>query len=681
MLTAAGVGSGLDIEGLITKLIEAEREPVEQRLERKESALKEEISAFGSLKSALATFQDSVSNLNKLTTYNQRTASSSNEDVLGVSARPGAEPGSYSVTVSQLAGAHSLASGSYSSVNDPVGTGTLTFRFGTTEYTEVAEGSEETPAYAGFGVNAERTAVSVVIDENTNSLEGVRDAINEADAGVSAVIVNDGTGFRLLITSEQTGEEHSLEISVDDAGDGNGSDQGGLSSLAFNGGATNLTQTLAGQDAVFTVNGLEISHRNNNADDVIDRIGIDMKELTDTGSVTITIAEDRDSLKEGVQSFVEEYNNYVNTINQLTSYDPATKVAGALQGDFSARSITGQLRQALTNSVEGFDGPFTSLAEIGITTQVDGTISIQESVLDTALADHYDDFVKLFANIGDPTDSSINYLTSTEDTVVGSYAVNISQVATRATLTGAGIGFPQTIDASSDDISFIVDGVASGPIVLAHGTYDTGEALAAELQSRINGDSILGVEGALVNVSYENNRFEISSARYGAASGLAITAVDATMAARLGIGVATAIDGVDVAGTIGGVVATGKGQTLSGAENSDVAGLQIFIEGGVVGDRGTVDFTRGIAWQIDSLIASFLDSDGMLDSRTDSLQKRMGSIDDKRDDLDRRIEGLEARYRLQFGNLDRLLAQLQGTSSFLSQQLAALPGSNSSANN
>lgn len=674
MLTAAGVGSGLDIEGLITKLIEAEREPVEKRLDRKESALKEEISAFGSLKSALATFQDSVSNLNKLTTYNQRTATSSNEDVVGVSARPGAEPGNYNLTVSQLAVAHSLASGSYSSVNDPVGTGTLTIRFGTSEYTEVAEGSEETPSYVGFGVNAERTAVSVVIDENTNSLEGVRDAINEADAGVSAVIVNDGTGFRLLITSEQTGEEHSLEISVDDAGDGNGSDQAGLSSLAFNAGAANLTQTLAGQDAVFTVNGLEISHRNNSADDVIDRIGINLMELTDTGSVTITVAEDRESLKEGLQSFVEEYNNYVNTINQLTNYDPATKIAGALQGDFSARSITGQLRQALTNSIEGFDGPFASLAEIGITTQVDGTISIQDSVLDRALEDHYDDFVKLFANIGDPTDSSINYLASTEDTVVGSYAVNISQVATRASLTGAGIGFPQTIDASSDDISVSVDGVASGPIVLAHGTYETGEALAAELQSRINGDSILGVEGALVNVSYENNRFEISSARYGAASGLAITALDANMAARLGIGVATAIDGVDVAGTIGGVVATGRGQTLSGAEDSDVVGLQILIEGGVVGDRGTLDFTRGIAWQIDSLIASFLDSDGMLDSRTDSLQKRMGSIDDKRDGLDRRIEGLEARYRLQFGNLDRLLAQLQSTSSFLSEQLAALPG-------
>jgi flagellar hook-associated protein 2 len=673
MLTAAGVGSGLDIEGLITQLVAAERDPVEARLERKESELKQEISAFGTLKSALSTFQDSASNLNRLSTYNQRTAASTNDDVVGITARAGAEPGNYSLTVSQLAKAHSLASGSYTSVNDPVGSGTLTFRFGTTSYSEVPEGSEQIPAYTGFAVNGERTQAEVVIDASNNTLEGVRDAINDADVGVSAVIVNDGTGFRLLISSEESGAENSLQISVDDA-DGNNADQGGLSALAFNGGGSGMTQTLAGQDAVFTLNGLEISHSSNLAEDVIEGISLDLKELTDTGSVTVSVAEDTESLKEGIKDFVDKYNEYLNTINRLTAYDPGTKVAGALQGDFSARSVTSQLRQALTSSVEGFEGAFTSLAEVGITSQVDGTLSISDTKLDAALEEHYDDFVKLFASIGDPTDSSINYVSATDDTMVGSYAVNISQVATRASLNGNAIGFPRTIDASGDTLTVSVDGFASGPIALTQASYATGEALAAELQSRINSDEQLLANGASVIVSYVNNRFEMSSARYGSASALAINSADANTQAQLGLGVATAADGVDVAGTIGGFAATGSGQTLVGDEGSDVFGLKLLVEGGTTGDRGTLDYTRGIAWKLDSLISSFLESDGMLDSRTDSLQQRMDRLDDKREDLDRRIEGIEARYRLQFTTLDTLLAQLQSTSSYLTQQLASLPG-------
>ncbi|MBL4566796.1 MAG: flagellar filament capping protein FliD, partial [Porticoccus sp.] len=150
---------------------------------------------------------------------------------------------------------------------------------------------------------------------------------------------------------------------------------------------------------------------------------------------------------------------------------------------------------------------------------------------------------------------------------------------------------------------------------------------------------------------------------------------------ELGLSVIAGTNGLDVTGTIGGVAALGSGQFLAGAVGSDAEGLKLLIQGGVTGDRGTVDFSRGIAHQLDALITNFLKADGALDSRTDGIQDRIEDIEDRRERLDFRMEALEARYRAQFNALDSLLAQLQTTGDFLTQQLAALPKAGSLLNN
>ncbi|MCV6604562.1 MAG: flagellar filament capping protein FliD, partial [Porticoccaceae bacterium] len=246
---------------------------------------------------------------------------------------------------------------------DTVGEGVLTIRFGTTDYTPPTPGPE---SYNSFAVNPDRGVATITIDSSNNTLEGVRDAINDADIGVRAVVVNDGSGFRLLLSSEQTGAENSLEVAVADSGDGNNLDAAGLSALAFSSAATNLEQTVAAQDAVFTVNGLSINSSDNRANDVIAGVDIDLKDLSGSAPVTVTIAEDQDSVKSLISDFVDSFNSFANTANTLTDYNADTGNAGALQGDFSARSIIGQVRQTLTNAVAGFNGPFSSLSEIGI---------------------------------------------------------------------------------------------------------------------------------------------------------------------------------------------------------------------------------------------------------------------------------------------------------------------------
>ncbi len=670
MLTATGIGSGLDIESLVTQLVAAERAPTDARLTRQETRLTAELSAFGTFKGALAGFQNSLANLNNPAKFGQYTATSSNSDLVGVSADSKATAGSYELAVSQLAKAHSLASGSFAAITDTVGTGTLSFRFGSTDYTPADPGPE---SYNGFAVNAARGAASITIDAGNNTLEGVRDAINDAAIGVKAAIVNDGSGYRLLLSSAQTGAANSLEITVNDTGDGNNVDTVGLSALAFNSGAANLGQTVVAQDALFSINGLSISSAENQAKNVIDGVTVTLKELTGATPVSLTIAENRDSVKTAINDLVTGYNSFIETVNSLTAYNAETGSASPLQGDFSARSIASQLRQTLSSAVTGFNGPFSSLSEIGITTESDGRLKLDDTRLDNALLDNFDQMVGLFAQVGLSQDSSISYISASDKTVVGSYPVNVTQLASQGRLLGGTAGFPLEIDAENDSFAIRVNGVDSASISLTQGSYATGAMLAAEMQSRINGDSALADAGMSVSVVFNVDHLEITSARYGSDSTIEITAIDATTTAELGLSVAAGAAGVDVAGTIGGVAATGKGQLLIGGIGSDSEGLQLLIEGGLVGSSTQVDFSRGIAFQLNELISGFLEPEGVLASRTDGIQGRVDDIADKREVLDRRIDALELRYRAQFNALDTLLSQLSTTSNFLTQQLAALP--------
>ena len=248
-------------------------------------------------------------------------------------------------------------------------------------------------------------------------------------------------------------------------------------------------------------------------------------------------------------------------------------------------------------------------------------------------------------------------------------------MATRGQLTASPSFFPLNIDSENNSLVLSVNGVTSSEILLTQGNYASGAELADELQARINGDTALVNAGALVSVQFVNDHFEISSNNYGSFSTIEVLSVDTNTTAQLGFSTGAGVAGIDVAGTIGGVAASGSGQTLKGAVGSKAEGLQLLVADGSTGPRGAVDFSRGIAYQLNTLITSFLATDGLLDSRTEGIQSRIEGIGDQKEVLDRKMEALEIRYRNQFNALDSLLAQLQTTSDFLTQQLASLPGS------
>ncbi len=670
-ISSLGIGSGLDLSGIVDSLVEAERAPTESRLNSQEESISTKLSAFGALKSSLSLFQGSLTNLSS-NTFNSNSATVSDESVLSTFATSFADPGTYSVEVTTLAKSHSLATNAataFETVDDTVGTGTMTIQFGTTT----------TDPYTFTSDTSKANQVIEVSEANGNTtLSGLRDYINEGDFGISASIVNDGNGYRLTLTSENTGASNSMEITITDDGDGIQDDNAGLSQLAFNSAAqSSLTQTVEATDAQLTVNGLEITRDTNSVAGAIGGVTLNLLKADVGNVISVKVGADTASVKTAITEFVDGYNGLMTNINSLTAYDSQDNSVGILLGDFTVRSVTNQIRSVLSTSIAQFSSDFQSLADIGIKTTSEGTLSLNSATLDGALSNSPDDVASIFAKQGRATDSGVSYISSTSDTLSGSYFVNITEMASQGVLTAATIN-SLTIDANNDVFKIRVDGTNSGDITLTQGDYASGAALATHLQAQINNDSSLKAAGASVIVSYDslNNNFNITSQKFGSTSSVALTSVDTNSASTIGLSILTGTTGVDVTGTINGQAAEGSGQLLT-STSGDSYGLVVSVTSGNAGNRGTLSLTNGIIDSLDNLLTTFLGSNGYISNREDGFNKELDEIATLRLKLDERINSLEARLVQQFSALDTLVSKYQATSNYLVQQLDSLVKPNS----
>jgi flagellar hook-associated protein 2 len=660
-ISSAGIGSGLDVSSIVSQLMTLERRPL-TTLDTKEAKLQSQLTAYGSLKGALSSFQSAVAALANPAKFSAVTASLADTSVATVSASSAAAAGSYAVEVQTLAQTHKLKSGTFAATSTAVGSGTITIQFGT---------------YSGgvFTLNPDKAAGTITIDSSKSSLAGVRDAINAANVGVSASIVNDGTGNRLVVASKDSGVANALKITVADDDLAN-TDNSGLSQLVYNaatGGTTNLTQTVAAQNAAVVIDGISISKASNTITDAIEGVTLNLLKANTPGTTTLSVARDSAGIQGAVQSFVKTYNDLNKTITDLSKYDAANKRASTLTGDATIRSLQSQLRGLFNASLSTAGGGLNTLSEIGITFQKDGTLKLDASKLSTVLADSTKDLSTLFAAVGKPTDSLVSFAGSTADTKNGAYALSVTQLATQGKAVGGGDAVLTIGSGSNDSLNLTVDGVAAS-VTLAAGTY-TAAALAAEIQSKINGVTALSSAGIGVGVtaSQTGSVLTVTSNRYGSASTVLITGGTAK-SDLFGTQIETA--GMDVAGSIGGNTATGSGQTLTGS--GDSSGLALTVTGGATGARGSVSFARGYAYELDKLVGKMLENDSLLDGRMDGINASIKSIGTQREALARRLEGVEKRYRAQFTALDTMMASMTKTSNFLTQQLANLPSAGSS---
>ena len=653
-LSAPGIGSNLDVNGIVSQIMALERRPLTV-LDTKEAKYQAQLTAYGSLKGALSSFQSAVAALASPARFSAVTASFADTTVATATASSAAAAGSYSVEVQTLAQSHKLKSATFAATSTTVGTGTLTIRFGT---------------YSGgtFTLNPDQAAQTISVDASESSLAGVRDAINTANAGVSASIVNDGSGNRLIIASKDTGVANALKITVEDDDLAN-TDNAGLSQLAYDastGGTTNLTQTFAAQNATAVIDGIAITKASNTISDAIEGVTLNLLKANTPSATTLTVTRDTAGIQAAVQSFVSAYNDLNKIVTDLSKYDAANKRSSTLTGDATVRSVQTQLRGVFNTTLSTAGGGLTALSNIGISFQKDGTLKLDSSKLTTALSDSTKDVSTLFAAVGKPTDSLVSFVSSTSDTKNGTYLLNVSQLSTQGKAVGGGAAVLTINAASNDTIDLTVDGVAAS-VTLAAGTYSAAE-LAAEIQSKINGVIALSSTGISVTVTQSAGVLSVTSNRYGSASTVAITG--GTGKPDL-FGTQAETAGVNVAGTIGGITATGSGQILTGT--GDASGLALKVTGGATDARGTVSFARGYAYELDKLVGKMLENDSLVDGRMDGINASIKSVGTQREVLARRLDMVESRYRAQFTALDVMMSSMSNTSSFLQQQLANLP--------
>jgi flagellar hook-associated protein 2 len=365
-ITAAGVGSGLDIQSLVSQLVTAERAPAEARLQKEEASARAQISAFGALRSALSSLGGALRALKPATALDARRATSSDASVVTATATAGAANASYQVEVVSLASAHRLGSGPYAAPTSVVGTGTLTLDSGDNTF-------------------------SVTIDGSNNTLAGIRDAINGAagNTSITASVLNTTEGARLVLTARATGAANAITVTRS-GGDG------GLDALVYDPGVlTNLEQKAPAADALVRVDGFNFSASGNTLSNAVDGVTFNLLSQAPGSAKTVTVSRDTDAARKAVESFIGSYNAVLGSLSASTRYDQATKTASPLTGDALPRALSAEMRRTIGASVEGNDTVRT-LADAGITTSVSGALTLDGAKFAKALEQNPAEVAALF---------------------------------------------------------------------------------------------------------------------------------------------------------------------------------------------------------------------------------------------------------------------------------------------
>jgi flagellar hook-associated protein 2 len=376
-ITSAGIGSGLDIESLISKLMAVERQPIAQ-LKTRTDGLKTQLSAYGKVQSSLAAMRDAAAKLTKPETWSASVGNSSDSTAVTVSPGASAPAGSVSVAVSRLASAQSVSSKILPSGASSVGQGWISIDVG--KWTE-----PEAPALPTFDKKADSTEILIEIQPGSDSLTQIRDKVNAAGGGVRASIVTDNNGSRLVMQSTATGVSNGFRIK---ASNGDGQPEGeGLSALSYDPGTavSFMTRNQVAGNADVLLNGLRVDSESNTLKDAIEGLTINLLKPT-TSEVSLTMGPDKDAIKKAVTDFSTAYSAVSTLMRDQTKYDASNKTAGVLQSDSALVGIQFEMRNLASGS-SSLGGKLARFADIGLDPGTDGTLKTNTTKLDAALTD------------------------------------------------------------------------------------------------------------------------------------------------------------------------------------------------------------------------------------------------------------------------------------------------------
>lgn len=399
-LATPGLGSGLDVNGIVSKLMTVEQQPL-TALNKQEASYQAQLSAYGQIKGAMSSLQSAALALKDATKFSGTTANVADSGSVTATSTATAAAGSYSLQVTQLAQSQRVATSATTAPT--VAAGDLSITFGTYS--------------TNLGVTsfAASGAAKTVTLASGSTLAELRDAINAANVGVTASVINNGTAQQLVMTGNDTGAATGFQISG----------TGGLSGFSYDastGATPTMSSIMAAQDSKVTVNGISVSRATNTVSDAIDGVTLNLKAQASTAT-TLTIAKDTATPTSLINALVSAYNSATSTLKNLTSYNSSTKTASTLTGDSTARLLQTQVRKALTSSISGVSGGISSLTDIGVNFNKDGTLAVDNTKLQAALADNTKNVAGLFGNTtvsGVTTKGVASLLDETLTGIVGS---------------------------------------------------------------------------------------------------------------------------------------------------------------------------------------------------------------------------------------------------------------------
>ncbi len=619
----SGFMSGIDFQSIIDATLQAERYPI-TKLEEKVQGYERTKSSFAQLETLLKDLTSKLEDLDDPAKIAGRSTSFGSDDApLSADASPSSQTGVYEIEVSKIATAHRVRSEGVADRYSPlVNDGTITIQAG----------------------GHEAITIDVSAANGNNSLNAIADEINNAEEGVIASVINDGTNDILVVRSEETGASHALSIT----------DTTNLNLADVN---NELQQA---QSAELTIDGLAITSESNTVSSAIAGVSLTLRGET-TQTEVLTIEADQDATKDSIQQFVDTYNT-LNEYFDAQFGSAEFRAASSVRNASQVRSIQLELQNLVTGRITGIpEGNLRSLAELGITVaDATGRLEFESSKFDDLVEDgRLDEVQAVLMSAGSTTDSSVIFDTSSPKTQAGEYAVHVTRAAERAELAGstaidaAGLGQNETLTVTINGSTTTVDLLAG----------DDSDAVVSKVNNAL---SAAGLEGR----AYSNaGALTIRAADYGAAYTVEVASNVADSGNGLSTGFGTATQsstGVDIEGTIGGEAANGEGNRLVGADGTPADGLiiQVYATAASVtakgGDFGTVGYSQGLFDSLTEKIETYTDPfDGVIKSVQDGYDDTIEIAKDRIERMEDRLVRRRELLTKQYSAAEAAISQLQ----------------------
>ena len=639
----SGVVSGINYRDVVDQIIALAQRPAD-RLRQQAADLQNQQTAIATYKGLLQTLQTASQALREGSAFAKLSAStaiaSGTRLLVSASASTLATPGNYQVAVTQLAQQQKLGSTAQASATAPAGVA------GT------------------FTVNGK--SVTVVA---TDTLGDIRDKINAVNvgtspSGIAASVITAAPGQTRLVLTSVTAGETGMTL-TDSSGTA-------LQSLGFLSAPATIAPAavlVAGKSAQFTVDGIAFTTATNVVTTAIEGVTLTLSSAELDAATTVTVSRSMSDAQTAMQAFVDAYNAVADFIKQQQTAPKQGAAAPPLFGDNLLRLSRSGLPQALLASIGGASADLSTAAMAGLSLSRDGKLSLNVTKFSAAFTDRLPDLQKLFLQAGSATGASTFYVTSGSRTPGGTYAVDITQVATQSQAVGSGLGGGYADD-GADDTMTITDTALNKSVAVTL----TNGMTSAQIVTALN--SAFGTSGLGLVATEVSGEVTLTQSAWGSTPGITVAYTAGGSLGNIPIATGTYADGLDVAGTLNGEVAIGSGQVLIAKSGTTVAGLSVRYSGTAPGSAGDVTVNLGTGALLERLLQAYTDvNSGTIDSRNTALTGRIKTLNDKADRIAAQLDVRRTTLLKQYAAMEESLSRLQSQSQSITAMLNSLTSS------